>query len=282
MNTFGRMAVAMVVVGGVVAPASATMPPNSYLRKTANTVREILAQIDQHPEVRSRYERHFGMTKPELAVYLSDLKLTKVDTSGRYLVYNVPADTGELRAKLLYLRKGTKIWKNSQGATILQWICGNPMTRGPKVVAAVEDFRDVTDPALAAEPAVADMVDEKGVAPEVANIETVAVAPTLPMNPTETVVTTPTFSDIVVEPVQAPSTISPSVPRMASGSFDLGRALASGIFGGVIFYVAGTKGEKAVNTGGGGGPVNPVPEPATMLAVGTGVSFLVARRRKSK
>lgn len=258
------------------------MPPNSYLRKTANTVGEILAEINQYPEVRSRYERHFGMTKAELAVYLSDLKLTSVDKSGRYLVYNVPANTGELRAKMLYLRQGTKIWKNSQGATILQWICGNPMTRGPKTVAAYDSFREPAAADAAKELVLADMVDEEGITPEVANVETVAVTPTLPTDPTETVVSTPTFNEITVEPVQAPTAISPSVPRMAGNSFDLGRALASGIFGGVVFYVAGTKGERAVNTGGGGGPINPVPEPATMLAVGTGVSFLVARRRKSK
>ncbi|MBL8086792.1 MAG: PEP-CTERM sorting domain-containing protein [Chthonomonas sp.] len=251
--------------------AVAKMPPNSYLISTANSVGEIVAQIDKYPVVQDRYERHFGMTKSELKLYFSSLRLSRVERSGNYLVYNTPESTGELRSKTLFLKKGTKIWVNTSGKPILQWICGNPMTRGPRTVASVGDVAPVaaTIEGMNIEPEVLD-------APKIENIETdtIAMEPNVP-EWTDAPLTSVDIANIPVDPVQAPAMSVPNTPAIASSGWDLGRALLAPLGGGLIF-VTGTKSQ------GSSKPiVNPVPEPATFVAMGMGAAYLIRRKKSS-
>lgn len=126
------LGVALIVI--CMSSASAAMPRNSFLRESANTQAQLIAQVKKYPEVRDRYMRHFAMTEEEVITYFKGLKLSRTKQDGDYVVYNVPQNTGVLRSKILRLKKGTKVWVDWQGDFVLQWICGNPMGRGPKPV----------------------------------------------------------------------------------------------------------------------------------------------------
>lgn len=255
--------------------AQAKMPPNSYLVETQDTVQGLIAQVNKYPVVRDRYERHFGMSKSEIELYFSTLRLVKLDKSGSYLVYNVPEQTGELRSRVLNLKKGTKVWIDNQGGPTLQWICGNPMTRGPRVVASLNDFQtpesiEHTDPSAerrdVADPAEVARTDET--VPVAKDIEptTPAVATMAPS------LTTPEVANIPIEAVNGPAAMLPGTG--GPGGFDFGKLFGLPFLGGIV-YGAGQSAR-----GSGGSTVSPVPEPTTILVLGLGASVLLRKRNK--
>ncbi|MBS1705237.1 MAG: PEP-CTERM sorting domain-containing protein [Armatimonadetes bacterium] len=240
-----RIFVLFAIVGMVCSGYAYTMPPNPFLVKPANSVGDLVGQIKRYPTVSHNYERHFGMTQSEVIAYMKSLKLTTLPQGGMFLVYNVPQSTGILRSKVLNLKKGTKIWVDWQGQPVLQWICGNPMTRGPKQVA--------TDTSLALVTAGAPSNDViSGVEPmptdEGAPIYAQYSEPSLPS---------------VVE-TEVPIVIS------KSRSNDLSSLALIPILGAF-----------ALSKKGGDDEPNPVPEPATMVIVGTGLAYIVSKKRNS-
>lgn len=105
------------------------MEPNAFIKKPANTVEELVAQVSADKEVMSRYMRHFGMTRDEVIAYMKGLKRGAIKEDGAYLVYNTP-ESGEIRARVLFYRKGTPVWVDRDGNYIIRIECGNPMVRG--------------------------------------------------------------------------------------------------------------------------------------------------------
>ncbi len=240
MNQYNRITTVAAVT--FFASIAFAVPPNSYLVKTVNTVGELKAQIRSNSVVSDRYQRHFHMTEGEVLDFVSNLRLAKVQQTSIYSIYGVPPKTGVLRSRLQKLKAGTKIWVDSTGQPILQWICGNPMTRGPRMVAVN------TEPGAAVEGKDTDLLASPmpaGDAPIIAsNIE-----PGVPQ-PEE-----------IISIIDVP----PATPHRNN-------------YGGLLLLPL----IALIPRGSGGEDIPPVPEPATMLVMGAGVVAVAMRRKRSK
>jgi hypothetical protein len=120
---------AFLAIALVASSAFARTEPNAFLNKPAPTHAALMYQIKSDTEVMSRFTRHFGMTREEVIAFFGTLRLDTLKEDGTYLVYNVP-ESGELRAKTIFYRKGTKVWVDQNGGIVLKESCGNPMMRG--------------------------------------------------------------------------------------------------------------------------------------------------------
>ena len=215
--------------------------PNPFIRKPAPTLDALLAQIDSDPIVMDRFMRHFGMMPEEVLSYIGTLSLGTVKEDGVYLMYNTP-ESGEIRARVLFFKKGTKVWVDVAGTYILKVSCGNPMVRG------TDDRVVEQDETIALQPA--------------GTLRALAGSPPSGIGHQELVATsqTPGLPDVnAMLLAHAP----PPLPIFESRS-QLIAVL-------VIPFTAGF----LVNKG-------PIPGPATLLALGVAITGLAAARRRRK
>ncbi|MBS1723343.1 MAG: PEP-CTERM sorting domain-containing protein [Armatimonadetes bacterium] len=115
--------------------AQARTDQNSFLNKPAESLQALISQVDQDPQVASRYMRHFGMTKQQVLDKFATLKQARLQKDGTYLVYNVPS-WEEVRARAIMFKKGTLVYVDQEGSPVLKASCGNPMTRGTDIGSA--------------------------------------------------------------------------------------------------------------------------------------------------
>lgn len=221
--------------------------PNSFIKKPAPTIESLVKQVETDPQVASRFMRHFGMTKEELINFLKTLKKGEIKEDGAYLVYNTP-ESGEIRARVLFEKKGTPVWVDSNGNYILKVECGNPMMRGSDY-ATVEQHETVAMQAMTE-------VRELFVA-QPPGISTTSVTATTVVPPI------PEYDAITI------AEIPPANPSEAAGQAIAPLAILIPFTGGLLLS-------------GGGGGSQPVPEPATMIALGLGVTGILAARKRRK
>jgi hypothetical protein len=220
---------------------------NSFLNRHANSVTELINQIRKDPEVRARYERHFGKSANEIIADFSKLRLGKLAKAGKYWVYNVD-DEGVVNAKLLDLKAGTPVFFDAQGRPVLKKSCGNAMKPGTDEQAVnlnpdVTPSMDLRDMSILDEPTPLPLIAQ--------NME-----PAIP------------------EVLEPPIIVNPPVQHEADIPIQTGGSGWSipGILlaGGGVF----------VSTGGGSPHTPPpVPEPATLLVLGVGFGIPTLLRR---
>jgi hypothetical protein len=221
--------------------------PNSFINKPAPTLDALIKQVQTDPEVKSRYMRHFGMTEQELLAFLRSLKKGEIKEDGAYLIYNTP-ETGEIRARVLFEKKGTPVWVDSNGNYILKVDCGNPMMRGT-------DYTRVDQTETVAMTSMTE-VRELFVA-QPPGISTTSVTATTVVPPI------PVYDAITI------AEVPPANPAEVGGQSIAPLALLVPFTGGLLLS--------------GGGSGEPIPEPASMIALGLGVGgYLVARKRRKK
>lgn len=224
--------------------------PNSFLNKSAWTHEALMTQVRTDPKVMSRFTRHFGMTQPEVIDTLGRLRAGTLKQDGVYLVYNCN-DNEEIRAKVIFYKKGTKVWEDANGTPILKMSCANPMVRG-------------TDDQLAV------------LQPEVTpsdNLRPVSiVANGAPAGEVET--------DIVaVEPdssAQVLGAAAVAIPAIGTSSV-VGAAAFNPL---VLAPLAGLGLIRTGTSPGDETPPPPVPEPATMLLLGAGAAAMAVKKAK--
>lgn len=102
---------------------------NAFLNKRVRTHAQLMRQVERDDVVMDRYMRHFGMTRKQVIDLFSGLHLSKTKEDAVFLVYNVP-ESGELRARSIFYKKGTKVWADPTGKPVLKASCGNPLVRG--------------------------------------------------------------------------------------------------------------------------------------------------------
>ncbi|MBL8048894.1 MAG: PEP-CTERM sorting domain-containing protein [Chthonomonas sp.] len=243
----------VVALVSVVGAAEARLPRNSYITRPTPTKESFIKLLNNEPVVMDRYMRHFAMTRSEVMAYMSQISLSTVKEGGLYTVYNVPAATGELRSKLLKMKKGEKIWVDRFGNPVMVVVCGNPMTRGPKTVVALDQSRRplLTD-TLESPVRVGDeeIRVESTPSPVAEAPEVVAFQPAMPT--VETPVTD------VVEPTRV----------VENASFS--RRIGGAFLGLIPLAIIGTN--RKSNP--------PVPEPASGLILAAGAGLFLARRKK--
>lgn len=230
------------------AVATARTEPNAFLNRPASTAQALKAQLLADRQVMDRFMRHFGMTRQQVLTMVADLSLARLPQDGVYLVYNC-SESEEIRARVMYYKRGTLVWVDKMGTPILKASCGNPMVRGS---------------------------DASGIQPGTATIAPTSTAITRPMAAPggETIVMTAEVEGAM-----------PGIPEASPLTFNVGAApmvpaLSSNRGGGVgalaiLPLVGGLLISKGKNN-----PPPPVPEPTTIVALGLGATALAARRRR--
>ncbi len=255
-NIWRLVAAVSLVIGSTFALANKP-EPNSFLNEPATTHSQLIAQVEKQPDVMSRYMRHFGKTRAEMLAYLKTLKPGTLSADGVYLVYN-SQEWEELQAKVMFFKKGMPVWTDPNGTVILKMSCGNPMVRGT----------DDSSIATSNEPTL-ELVDEP---------RDLILGSDLPIP----------ASGEAAELMSAPEIVTDlMVDSSAQGFAPVMPLLPGQLIGGTpgigsILPIAGILPILAIlgNTNGDGGPP-PIPEPATMIVLGSAAaSFLVAKRRR--
>ena len=128
---------ALLMLAAVSGQAVAQSEPNAFIGKPTPTIEALLSHVQSDDVVMSRFTRHFGMTREEVVAYLGSLKRGAIREDGAYLIYNTP-ESGEIRARVLFYKKGTPVWMDDAGRYILKLSCGNPMIRGTDYLPAAD------------------------------------------------------------------------------------------------------------------------------------------------
>lgn len=242
----------MAVTGQMVALAAIARPEqNAFINKPANTVAELVKQIEKDKEVADRFMRHFSMTKSEVIAYVRTLRRGTIQKSGYFTVYSAP-ENGILKAHVSFFPKGTPAFVDAEGQPILRLKCGNPFVRGP-MSAYITSSASIDEP----KSAMASMIVSPPMLESVGDGELLSYMPTDPIPPDE-------MASIDLREIEPPSDtyINPQGFNPGSGLGGLGA------LGGLFMFTPP------------GGSTTAVPEPASIVAVVIGAAALLRRRMR--
>lgn len=230
--------------------AFARPEPNAFLNKKADSVPQLVGQVKTDDQVMSRYMRHFGMTEKEVVAYFQTLRLDTLKEDGVYLVYNVPENTEEVRAKAIFYKKGTKVWVDKNGGIVLKHSCGNPMARGTDVQTVPVEASLESEPTLVTR-----------------DTELTALTETVLETSATPVVPIPLETSALAFPVNPPLMVEPLILTGGGGpSFNPLVLLPIGTVPFILFD--------------GGGGNEPVPEPCTMILLGAAALKSLRKKRQ--
>lgn len=220
--------------------------PGSFVPYKAESIEALVEQLNNNQSVANRYARHFGTAPDKLKQYfLNNLKLVRLEKPQKVTTYFI-SKHGTIMSRTCMLPKGTRTFATSDGKAILEWRCGNPLTRrlpphGTPIKLTTKEVPDVK---------VAPFAQEIGTLPPILTPEvlTLASAP---------VAMVPTIEPMV-ETIAAPPVAFPPILS----------ALAPLLLGAVAVQHSQ--------------PSPEVPEPSTLFALWTFVSgsLVVYRSRK--
>ena len=256
MNSTKAIVLLGVLTGAAIASAQ-HLEPHSFVRKPVRSRYELLRHFDSDPVVRARYAKHFGASEAAVRDMFSGLHVDELSESKRYLVYNYQND-GRIESRHLPYSRGERVFADANGRPVLRLSCGNPMVPGT-YLAPPPTLTFHTPP----EP-------------------TPVFEEEMPPVPVDTVfpVPEPDTEVVLVPPTAAPPTpltpLSPTappvIPVVAAGP-NLLPLLGLATLGGIATTIGG--GDTPSSP-----PTNAVPEPAGLIAIGTGVGLMLIRRRR--
>lgn len=268
------ISIALLVLAISWAEPALRMPPNSYLVRPVNSVRELVQQIRGEPVVAQRYARHFKQPAYVIADFFEkNLRLTRLERSGEFFVYYAPSD-GQLLVKRRMLPRGTEVFVlKSNNKPVLQKDCGNPMT------AAI----NLPSPS----------VHQAGAPPIMVHTPTPVLAETSPQAalpgveivevPLEESVAADLFPPTILSELETLPESAPEPPAVAAPVAALPAALPPAVSSLSGWWGALLSSAPFLLARGSGGPPEVIPEPATgmMLLTGLGLFYLSRRTRRS-
>lgn len=289
MNRYSTLILGIAALALGPSIASARPQANSFLDAPAPNHAALIRQVRTDGDVMDRYQRHFAMTRSQVLAYFTDLRLTRLQHDQAYDVYAVPRG-GALKSTRRTLRRGTLVWVDRRGKAILMEVCGNPLTRGPEKPEADNILvAELTSPPLEAlKPMLAGPVPNEDLSDEMFAVTEASEPGPFPA-PSETVTSAPAPEPASAGPAQtpsAPTVTRPAIPLLGAGTTIpailnvLSGGAAVGI--GVGLIDGGLPSETPREPARPSDPVDVVPEPASLLALGAGIASVVASRRRRR
>lgn len=263
LSSMRRIVLALLVLFAA-ASLEARPDRNAFLNRRADSIQDVVRQVQTDSSVRDRFVRHYAMSAPEVVAFLRTLRPARLQSDGLFEIYSVPPD-GRIKGRLARLKKGTGVYVDPQGTPQLVALCANPLSRGPRKAEVLNPQADglwsaPKEDLLALQEDPAEPVAEWTLADY--------TEPGLPEYSGE--LTTNTPDTVILPEVPAPGG-GPTVVPLGTGGPGLGWLPGLGI---------------PPLLGGGGGkggtsfPPEAVPEPATLvLAFGAFAAALLRRRR---
>jgi hypothetical protein len=246
---------AALIAAFAVAPAQKRPAPNAFLNRAVSGTSELIQQVQTDPSVRDRYLRHYAMQEDELYRFLAGLRVSRLEQDQTLTVYNVP-DSGELRASTRTYRRGTRVFVDSRRQTQMILQCGNPVNRGPEQpesLAALEE-----------------LPDEKPITLAQTHTQNIEILPAHEEDQERLVALAPSYTapldGDLVAPVAVTTTTTATMPVAAVPA--------------VFPWLLPLAGGALLALGAGGGGAEPVPEPASIIALGAATGLLLRRRRQ--
>lgn len=231
---------------------------NAFLNRAVRSHSELMHQVKTDWAVRDRYMRHFGMGTAQVLAYFSELRLARLKEDTGVVMYNVP-DSGVLRSRFFVLKRGTKVFVDRAGEPILKLSCGNPLTRGPRVVTSIPG-PEPEAPVVAVEELKEVVVEQEP--PVLAEVPAQIEMPEMPVTQPVAVATPHEFTPKPLPPVETVDPI-PYKPGVRIPPFWL-------FLPPIAFALPKQHSDEP-----------PIPEPATVLIMGAGIAgFLGSRARR--
>ncbi len=235
------LALLIVAVAAHSAPARTKASASAFLDYRADSVGQLVNDLKANPKVADRLAKHFGMSRDIMITYFSEnLVLTTVQTPRKMTTWYV-SKSGRVYSKERLLSKGARVFSTRDGDMVLDWRCGNPLTR---VLPAQMESKVPVTKVTPAEPAVK-----------------VAPAP-----PEELIVIPPPVSAV------PPLVFTPVADAAVTSAIQIAPAAPSFLSPGLIAAVPALFGAVHVNKTKPSPPV--VPEPTSLAALAMGVSGL--------
>jgi hypothetical protein len=235
---------------------------NAFLNRAVRTHAQLMHQVKTDWAVRDRYMRHFGMGSTQVLAYFSELRLARLKDDTGVIMYNVP-DSGVLRSRFFVLKRGTKVFVDRSGEPILKLSCGNPLTRGPRVVTTIPG-PEPEAPAVAVEE-LKEVVVEAQQQPQVLAEAPAAIEmPEMPEMAITRPVATP--HEFVPKPLPPVEKVEPIPYKVGARIPPFWLFLPP-----IAFALPKQHNDEP-----------PIPEPATVLILGAGIAGFVGSRAKRR
>ncbi|MEN6520600.1 MAG: hypothetical protein ABFD46_05550 [Armatimonadota bacterium] len=223
--------------------------PGAFILDKADTVQALVDQISSNKTVSALYVKHYGMSEAKIINYFEqNLRLITLKKPLTVTTYFV-SKNNRILSKQRLLPAGTKVFATPSGEPVLEWRCGNPISKQLPFVEIAEKPKSPTT-LVASNPPI-----EIGTLPD-ALITSVETTPVL---------------------IPAASTIAPALqaaiepPVIASPSLSAMKVLVPALLGAVAVRASNDT-------------PSSVPEPMSILTLmaGTGGVLLQYRRKNRR
>lgn len=194
LNRVIILAVALIVAVAVFAAgasAASRAAPGAFILEKVDSVNALVKQISSNKKVAALYIKHYGMPEGEIISYFEEnLRLITLKSPLKVTAYYV-TKSGAIKSKQKLLPAGTKVFATPNGEPVLEWRCGNPLSKSLPYIAKPTPPK-VEEPAtlVAYNPPI-----EIGVLPDalITNVEPVLVSPASTIEPVAEVMATPSI-----------------------------------------------------------------------------------------